>query len=430
MEALFGKAREAEQALIGAVLLDPSLVWRTLERVEAEDFTSQSLASVYQAIRSLAVSGQAIDAVTVFAQLGGESEHLKEIIQGAIETCPNPYHIESYVFVVSQAARLRRLMAAASQISDIVAQASISPEVEEDIEAMVSLVFRAASKRARSNVAKVSDVAEEIGADIERLVSGPEEIQGISWGMPSLDKILGPLSGGLLVIVAARPSLGKSAFVTQLALRAATEETGRVIIFSLEMSKKELVYRLLALQGRVTLTALRRGEVSDKDLDRSKRTLKELSNLDLVIDDDPYLDISSLRTRLMREKLTGDLSLVVIDYLQLMAAPGGRRSRYEEISDISRGLKLLSSELEIPFVVVSQLSRAPELRADRMPQLSDLRESGAIEQDADQVLFLWREPDAEEDIRQLIVAKNRNGPIGQVQSRFWRSYLRFEEVRE
>lgn len=435
---------DAERAILGAIILDNDLQNEALSDLRAEHFFLDAHRRIFQRISDLSDVGRPIDTLTLAEELSRNKEleavggvaYLSSLTDGV----PRRTSIEHYVRIVRDKALLRNLIHAASGvISQALEAADPAPEV---LDAAEQSIFQISDQRGGQNLMPLSQIAmESFGGDIEKLYSrGGKKITGVATHYSDLDEMTSGLQPSDLVIIAARPSMGKTAFAINIAENAAVKSGSKVAVFSLEMSREALLNRMLSSQAKVNAHNMRTGFLGKDDIVKLRNGLDTLLNAPIYIDDTPGISLTELRSKCRRMKQTTGLDMIVIDYLQLMSAsaPGGKRyeNRTQEVSAISRGLKAIAKELRVPLIALSQLSRAPESRGgkDAEPKLSDLRESGSIEQDADVVMFLYR-PDYydrdDESIRgiaKLIVAKQRNGPTDTIQLLFQREYTRFENL--
>ena len=425
---------EAEQSVLGSLLIDRDAVIRVAAFLKAEDFYSANHGIIYQAILDLYNQRTPPDFVTVVDELDrrgrlddvGGVAYLTELLNSV----PTAVHVEYYGRIVERTATLRRLIQAGSEIVQI--GYDPSRDVEEALDQAEQALFRVSQKRTLRDFIPISDVLEHYFDKLDVIQQHRGEVVGVPTGFADLDKLTGGLQRSDLVIIAARPSVGKTSFQLGIAHSAAVRHGKSVGIFSLEMSAEQLVQRLLSMETGVDTQRLRLGYIDDDEWDQVSRAFGRLAEAHVYIDDTPGISVMEVRSKARRLMAEQGLDLVIVDYLQLMQ---GRRSenRVQEISDISRGLKGLARELNIPVVALSQLSRAVESRTDHRPLLSDLRESGSIEQDADIVMFLYREelydPDTEKKgIAEVIVAKHRNGPTSTINLRFFDRTARFADL--
>ena len=434
---------EAERAILGAILLDNSTYPQAAELLNADDFCLDSHRRIYMRMMELGENGRPIDFVTLTEQLGQNKEI--EAVGGAAyvmsltDGLPRVKNIEHYVKIVKDKALLRGLIhAATSAIQKAYEQ---DAPAEEIIESAESAIFQIAEKRVGQGFLSIPEIVKDSFGSIDKLYEQGQRITGLETHFEDLDNMTSGLQKSDLIIIAARPSMGKTAFAINIAENAAVRDHKVVAVFSLEMSRESLLLRLLCSQARVDSHKLRTGFLSREDYGKLVAGLGALVEAPIFIDDTPGVSISEMRAKCRRlQQSQGRLDLVVVDYLQLASAssPGtGRRyeNRTQEVSAISRGLKALAKEMRCPLIALSQLSRAPESRTgNNRPQLADLRESGAIEQDADVVGFIFREevykqddPDLEGKA-ELIIAKQRNGPTGTVHLAFIKRSTRFENL--
>jgi replicative DNA helicase len=424
--------QDAELSVLGSILLDPLSVAKVLQFLHPEDFYRENNGQVYRAALDLFAAGEPIDNVTLAAQLqtmgmldriGGRT-HLASM-QSAVPTAAN---IEYYGRIVKEKAYKRRLISAGSNIAGFGYDDGV--EAEEAINQAQSLVFGVADDRDQRELARLYDL---LGPAMERISLQMESGQGVI-GVPSgfhdLDRMTGGFKDSDLIIVAGRPSMGKTSLALNIALHAALESKKAIAIFSLEMSKEQLTERLLTEQAQIDAQRLHRGLLSEAEYDRVSNALGPLGEAAIYIDDTPAMDELTLQLKARQAKMRHNIDLVVVDYLQLMHGRSrGDDNRVQEVSSISRALKGLARELRIPVIAISQLSRAPEQRPDKRPILSDLRESGAIEQDSDVVMFLYRpeyyKSEERPGIAEVIIAKHRNGPTGTIELKFRRDHTRF-----
>jgi replicative DNA helicase len=438
---------EAERSILGAVLLDNTCFSQAAAMLKTDDFSLDSHRRIYGHMRVLGDSNRPIDFVTLTEELGRNRE-LEAIggvayITSLTDGLPRVQNIEHYIRIVRDKAILRGVIHAANQaIQAAVEQSESATEVLATAE---SAFFHLSDQRLGNDFTSVQEIYEHEIGDLQKLYNLGKDLTGLRTYFDDFDKLTSGLQPSDLIIIAARPSMGKTALAMNMAENAAVLGNSLVGVFSLEMSKKALLMRLLCSQANVDAHKLRSGFVGREDYQKLWAALGRLSTAPLYIDDTPAISVSEVRAKAQRLKHQhGRLDLIVIDYLQLMAGtpPGGGRrheNRNQEVSAISRGLKMVAKDLNVPVVALSQLSRAPEARTgDHRPQLSDLRESGSIEQDADVVAFIFRpeyyERDPEEKAQleeagsEIIIAKQRNGPTDTVHLRFNRSSTRFENI--
>jgi replicative DNA helicase len=429
---------EAEASLLGAILIDTDAIVKIADRISVEDFYDPRHARIYEALRVLYERRSAIDVLTLSDQLKGNG--FLEMVGGPsyltelTNFVPTAAHVEQYADIVAQKALRRRLISASADMADL--GRDESKALQELIEEAESRLFEVSQKHVKQSVVSLESVLAESFERLDDLHKDKNKIRGIPSGYRDLDNLLAGFQRSDLFILAARPSMGKTAFVLNLAHKVATLAKESVLVFSLEMSKEQLVDRLLAMESGVDAWALRTGKLTDDDFERLGEAMGTLSEAKIYIDDTPGITVSDLRTKARREAHTQPLGLVIVDYLQLMSGGGKYSSegnRVQEISEISRGLKGIARELNVPVIALSQLSRSVESRSPKIPQLSDLRESGSIEQDADVVAFLYREdyyePDSErKNIMDVLIKKHRNGPVGGVELYFDRDKQRIRSL--
>jgi replicative DNA helicase len=427
---------EAEQATLGAMFLSAEAVEGALAMLQPEDFMRPAHARIFTAMLDLSSRSIPVDHLSVADRLDSTGEleaaggkpYLLDVT-GVVPTAANWPH---YADIVKRTATLRQLIAAGT---DIVALGYDAPDdIAEVVGDAEKIIFDVTNKRVQSNFKFINDLLKISFKELEELAENKQHITGVPTGFKELDKLLAGLHKGDLCILAARPSVGKTALALNMAVNAAKAGTA-VAIFSLEMGAEQLVQRVLCAEARINLQDVRTGFVKDADWYAIHTAMGKLANLEFYVDDTPSISILELRAKARRQLRDKPKGLIVVDYLQLMQ-PQGRRSenRQTEIAEISRGLKILGKELGVPVLALSQLSRAVEQRAGKRPQLSDLRESGAIEQDADVVMFIDRNTDPHSDdeegrpqkgVAEIIVAKHRNGPTGQVPLVFMERFTKF-----
>lgn len=429
---------EAERAVLGGVLLENNALNAATQILTADDFYSRANALIFEAMCELFRRGQPVDLVTLRAwlvdhgnlQKAGGDEHILSLT----ETIPTVENIEHHASIVRDKAVVRRLIA---RCHEIAAQGyGEYGDVQEFVDEAEKKIFEVAKEHKRAPYEHIKDVVIRTFEQVTEAAERKERITGLPTGFTKLDRMTAGLKGGELIIVAGRPGMGKTAFALNVALNGCAERQQPVVIFSLEMAKEELARRLLCSEARVDGGRMRTGMLTRDDWTRLTSTAGTLTNLKLFIDDTPALSIMELRGKARRLKAEHGLGLVVIDYLQLMRAGSKVESREKEISEISRSLKALAKELDVPVMALSQLNRSVETRAakDKRPQLADLRESGAIEQDADVILFIYREEVYNRDdpelrgIAEIIIGKQRAGPVGIVKCRFFHEFTRFENL--
>jgi replicative DNA helicase len=432
---------DAERSILGAILLDNFAYNQAAEHLRTEDFSLDSHRRIYSRMVDLAESSRPIDMITLIEELErhkdlqaiGDVAYVSSLVEGV----PERPSIEHYVRIVRDKALLRGVISAATTaISRASDQSDSAEDVLSDTEAAI---FQLSEKRIGRGFMGVQEIVRETFGSVDALLQRGQRITGLATHYTDLDEMTSGLQRSDLVIIAARPSMGKTAFVMNIAENAAIEDQGVVGVFSLEMSREALLMRLLCSQARVDAHKMRTGSLWQDDTKKVVRAMEQLAHAPIFIDDTPGISLSEMRAKARRLKQSqGKLDLIIVDYLQLMSGGGKRfENRTQEVSAISRGLKALAKELSVPVIALSQLSRAPESRGgDHRPQLADLRESGSIEQDADLVMFIFREEVYKQDDPELqgraeiIIAKQRNGPIGRVKMAFLKHCTRFESLAE
>ncbi|GMA63659.1 replicative DNA helicase [Alicyclobacillus fastidiosus] len=430
---------EAEQAVLGAMLISEDAVNEALELLEADDFYRAAHQSIYRAMRDVYDAGQPIDVVTVAAALRTRDDALEQVggadyLADLAAAMPTALHVTQYAQIVREKALMRRIIAAATDIAEEgYSQEQPAADVLADAEKKILELGQFQKTR---DFTHISDVLETTFERIEQLYASDGSITGVPTGYSELDRMTSGFQKSDLIIVAARPSVGKTAFALNVAQNVAVRSGVPVAIFSLEMSKDQLVQRMLCAEAYIEGQKLRTGTLDDEDWPKLSMGVSALSNSPIYIDDSPGITVAEMRSKLRRLKLERGLGLVVIDYLQLIhGRRGSGENRQQEISEISRSLKQLARELEVPIVSLGQLSRSVEQRQDKRPMLSDIRESGSIEQDADIVAFLYRDDyyDHEterQNIIEIIIAKQRNGPVGKIELVFLKNYNKFVNLEK
>jgi replicative DNA helicase len=427
---------QAEESVLGAMLLSRDAIAAAVEVCRADDFYKPAHGHVFEAICSLYSQGEPADPVTVADEL--RRADLVDAIGGPATlislqaNTPATSNAGRYARIVEEHALLRRLIGVANEIAEL------GYAVPDDVEAVVdraeSMVFEVAERRVTDTLKPLHALLTESLDRLERLYDQGESITGLPTGYLDLDERLSGLQPSNLIIVGARPAMGKTSFALGMAAHAAMEAGKPVLLFSLEMSHAEITSRLLCAEARVDATRVRNGRLLDTDWPKISHAISRLGESPIYIDDNPNLTVMEIRAKARRLKSRlGELGCIVVDYLQLMSGRHNAENRQVEVSEISRGLKILARELEVPVVALSQLSRNLEMRADKRPVLADLRESGSLEQDADVVMFLYRDevynPESpDRGTAEVIVAKHRNGPTGKTQLAFLDHYTRFANM--
>jgi replicative DNA helicase len=426
---------QAEESLLGAMLLSKDAIAAATEVCSAENFYKPAHGHVFEAITSLYGQGEPADPVTVADELARAG--LLDAIGGPAvlvslqANTPATGNAGRYARIVEEHALLRRLIGVAGEIVEMGYQ--VPDDVAAAVDRAESLMFEVAQRRAQDTMSPLRDL---LGPSLDRLAElyeRKEAITGVPTGFTDLDERLSGLQKSNLIIVGARPAMGKTSFALNIAAHAAMEANTPVLLFSLEMSHYELTQRLLSSEARVDASRLRNGNLQDSDWKKISHAIGRLGEAPIYIDDNPNVTVMDIRGRARRMKSREGLGLIVIDYIQLMTGRGNAENRQVEVSEMSRGLKILARELEVPVVALSQLNRGLETRADKRPMLADLRESGGLEQDADVVMFLYRDEiyNAESPDRgtaEVIVAKHRNGPTGVESLAFLDHYTRFANM--
>ena len=429
---------EAEQAILGCMLTDKDSVIDAIEVLKEDAFYREDNRAIYSAILSLYSKSEPIDLITVKAELveAGNFERVGglEYLASLPERVPTTSNVDKYIKIVEEKAMLRSLIMSAN---DLVA---LGYDETEDVDILMDMaekkVFELAQKKNTKGYTPLKDVLVESFEKLEELYNQKGRISGLSTGFMDLDLKTSGLHNSDLIIVAARPAMGKSAFAINIATNIAVQSGKGVAIFNLEMSKEQVGNRILCSEAMVDSNKIRTGQIEDDDWVKLASTLSRLSEAPIYIDDTAGISIMEIRAKCRKLKIEKDIGLVVIDYLQLIQGSGKRNaSREQEISDISRSLKILAKELDIPVIALSQLSRGVEKRDDKRPMLSDLRESGAIEQDADIVMFLYRDDYYNEDsekknVAEVILAKHRGGSTGTVDLAWLPSYTKFASLEK
>jgi len=426
---------EAEEAVLGSLLIDPDAIFKVASFLRPEDFYREKNGWIYEAILDLHERREPADFITVCEELERRGR-LSEVggaayLTSLINAVPTAVHVEHYARIVERTAILRRLIAAAGQIAALGYEGG--EDIDEVIDRAEQLLFAVSQRRLSREVVPIKQVLAEYYDRVEYLYQHRGEMIGIPTGFSQLDKLLGGLQRADLIIVAARPGVGKTSFVLAIAHNAAKKYGKRVAIFSLEMSREQVVQRLISAETGIDSQRLRLGDIREEEWPKFAQAVGLLSETAIFIDDTPALSVLELRAKARRLHAEYGLDLLIVDYLQLMRGDARAENRVQEISAISRALKALARELNVPLIAVSQLSRAVESRHDKRPILSDLRESGSLEQDADVVIFIYRDdiynPDTERrNIADIIVAKHRSGPTDQVPLYFKKELAQFREI--
>jgi replicative DNA helicase len=428
---------EAEKCVLGAVLINNQAFNAAAEVIDAHDFFRDAHRRIFEKMVALTDRSEPVDLVTLKDELVRTNE-LDEVggpayISALTDGVPRSANIEYYAKIVKEKSTLRRLIQSANEV--LVRAYDAEEDADDLLDAAERSIFQIAEHRLRTGFIPLGELVDSGYQIIERLQQHKGLVTGVPSGFKDLDEMTSGFQKSDLVIVAARPSMGKTSFVMNVALNCAVEADKVVGVFSLEMSKEQLFMRMLTSEARVDAHRFRGGFLGEQDYARLVEAFARLHDARVFIDDSPGVGILEMRAKARRLKLEHGLDLLIIDYIQLMQGRGKFDNRQQEIAAISRSLKILAKELDVPIVALSQLSRAPEARGDHRPQLSDLRESGALEQDADVVVFIFREdmyaPEGErksefEGTAEIIVGKQRNGPTGMIRLAFLKQYTRFE----
>ena len=427
---------ESEQAVIGSMLTDKEAVSAAIEVLKPEDFYREDNRTIFEAILNLYGRSEPIDIITLKSELSsmGKFEAVGglEYIAELPDKVPTTANVEQYIKIVEEKSVLRNLIKTANEI--ITLGYDQTQEVDGIIDGAEKKIFEVMQKKNQKGYTPIKDILVETFTELEQLYNQKQRITGIPTGFSDLDFRTSGLHNSDLILVAARPAMGKSAFALNIATNAAVRAKVPVAIFSLEMSKEQMTSRILCSEAMVDSNKVRTGKIDDEEWSKLAAASGELSEANIYIDDTPGISIMEIRAKCRKMKIEKNIGLVVIDYLQLVQGSGKRGgSREQEIAEISRSLKILAKEINVPVIALSQLSRAPEQRPDHRPMLSDLRESGSIEQDADIVMFLYRDDYYNEDsekknIAEVILAKHRAGSTGTVELLWLGNYTKFANI--
>lgn len=427
---------EAEQAIIGSMLTDKDAVIAAVEVLQEQDFYREDNKTIYSAILNLYNRAEPIDIITLKSELKSMGKFeavggLEYIVQ-LPDKVPTTSNVEQYIKIVEEKSMLRALIKTADEL--ITLGYDPTQEVEQVIDTAEKKIFQVMQKKNQKGYSSIKDILVDTFTQLEQLYNQKESITGVPTGFVDLDYRTSGLHNSDLILVAARPAMGKSAFALNIATNAAVRAKVPVAIFSLEMSKEQMTNRILCSEAMVDSAKVRTGKIDDDEWAKLAATSGELSEAGIYIDDTPGISIMEIRAKCRKMKLEKNIGLVVIDYLQLVQGSNKKGgSREQEIAEISRSLKILAKEIDVPVIALSQLSRAPEQRIDHRPMLSDLRESGSIEQDADIVMFLYRDDYYNEDtekknIAEVIIAKHRSGATGTVELLWLANYTKFANI--
>jgi len=427
----------AEQSVLGGMLLSKDAIADVIEVLRGSDFYRPAHELVFDAVLDLFGRGEPADAVTVAGELTKRGELGRvggpAYLHTLISSVPTAANAGYYAQIVAERAVLRRLVAAGTRIVQM-GYATDGGDVEELVNAAQAEVYSVSERRASEDYVPLSEIIEGTIDEIEASSSRGDGLVGVPTGFAELDQLTNGLHGGQMIVIAARPAVGKSTVGLDIARSCSIRHGLPSVIFSLEMSRTEITMRLLSAEARIPLQNMRKGSMRDEDWTRLARTMGDVSAAPLFVDDSPNMSLMEIRAKCRRLKQQHGLRLVVIDYLQLMTSGKRVESRQQEVSEFSRALKLLAKELEVPVIAISQLNRGPEQRTDKKPMVSDLRESGSIEQDADMVILLHREDMYEKESPRageadFIVAKHRNGPTATITVAFQGHYSRFVDMQ-
>ena len=427
---------DAEQAVIGSMLTDADAVASSIEVLKPEDFYRADNRIIYEAMFNLYNRSEPIDIITVKAELEsmGRFEQVGglEYLAGLPDKVPTTANVQKYINIVEEKSKLRDLIKTANDIIEL--GYDPTEDVDDIMENVEKKVFNLTQGKNQKGYSEIKDVLVDSFTQLEELYNRKQHITGVPSGFADLDYRTAGFHGSELILVAARPAMGKSAFALNIATNAAVRADVPVAIFNLEMSKEQLVNRILCSEAMVDSNKVRTGKLEEEDWSKLAEAIGPLSASNIYIDDTPGISITEIRAKCRKLQVEKHIGIVIIDYLQLIQGTNKRGgSREQEISEISRSLKIMAKELNVPVIALSQLSRAVEQRPDHKPMLSDLRESGAIEQDADIVMFLYRDdyynPDSEKkNIAEVIIAKHRGGSTGSVDLRWFGSYTKFTNL--
>ena len=429
---------ESEQSILGSIILDKEAIITVAETIQPMDFYKEAHKIIYESMLKLNSNNEPIDLITLIEELRKEG-HLDSIggisyLTSLSTIVPTTSNVKYYANIVKEKSVMRQLIKASNEIINLGYDAST--DVQEILDKAEKNIFDISQEKSGDDIQPINVVLQDTFEMIEKLCTDKSEVTGITTGFADLNKKINGLQRTDLILLAARPAMGKTAFSLNLVQNAALKGDASVAVFSLEMSKEQLVQRMLSAQSNVELSKIKTGNLGESDWPRIIDGMAVLSEANIFIDDTPVIKISEIRSKCRILKIEKGLDLILIDYLQLMEGEGKNENRQQEIAKISRSLKILAKELDCPVVALSQLSRSPELRKDHRPILSDLRESGSIEQDADIVMFLYRDEYYHDDsekknIGEVIIAKNRHGETGNVELVWFGQVQKFaDKIRE
>ena len=433
MDELFSRhspySVEAEQAVLGSMLISPACVPSVIEQLKPEDFYVETNRLIFDTISQMFTDGRPIDPVTVLDEMkfAGHKNHAnRDYFMQLIETTPTAANVLEYTGIVRGKSMLRELQQASSEIIDLTRKEEEDPQTIADL--AEQKIYAVRQGREVKGFSSINEAIREVYDQLDELAANPGKLPGLPTGFSMLDQYIGGLNKSDLILMAARPGMGKTAIALNMALHAARKSGKTVVIFQLEMSKSQLATRLLSSEALVDSKKLRMGNLNDDDWQRMAGATDVLQRLPILVDENSGITVPEMKAKCRR--LGKDLGLIVIDYLQLMHSPKHTDNRVQEVAEISRSLKIMAKELQVPVLCCSQLSRGPEGRTNKRPMLSDLRESGSIEQDADIVLFIYRddyynEESEKKNTAELIVAKNRHGETGTVELQWMGQFTSF-----
>jgi replicative DNA helicase len=426
---------EAEESLLGAMLLSPDAIAEAQEIVEGADFYREANRRIYEAIRELYISGEPADAITLVEILKKKSwlEDVggKAYVHTLLNIVPTASNASHYAKIIADNATLRRLISAAGEISAM--GYSVPEDITQVIDQSEDLIFKVSHDRSTGTYQMIGDLLQEAYEHLEKLSESKSHVTGLETGFYELDHKTRGLQPSDFIVVAGRPSMGKTSLALSIAEHVALNVKKPVAIFSLEMSKEQLVQRMICSEARVDATNLQTGNLKEDDWIRVNAGLSRLSEAPIIIDDSASINMMGIRSKARRMHSKDKLGLIIVDYLQLMQGHSRTDNRQQEVADISRAMKILGRDLHVPVIAISQLSRKLEDRPNKRPQLSDLRESGAIEQDADLVMFIYRdemynEHSDEKGTAEIIIGKHRHGPTGKVKLAFLEQFTKFSNL--
>ena len=427
---------EAEQAVLGSMLTDKDAVISAMEVLKPDSFYREDNKAIYQAMYNLYAKSEPIDIVTVKAELTSQGNFERvgglDYLANLPDKAPTTANVDMYIKIVDEKASLRSLISTSNELISL--GYDESEKVDHIIDMAQKKVYDLSQKRAEKGYSPLKEILVDSLAQIEKLYNQKGSVTGIPTGFEDLDRKTAGLHNSDLIIVAARPAMGKSAFAINIAANAAIRAKVPTVIFSLEMSKEQVGNRILCAEAMVESEKIRTGKIEDNDWMKLVQTLGDLSEAPIYVDDTPGITAMEIRAKCRKLKMEHNIGLVLVDYLQLITASTGRNSsREQEIAEISRSLKILAKELDVPVIALSQLSRATEKRDDKRPMMSDLRESGSIEQDADIIMFLYRDDyynaeSPEQNVTEIIIGKQRSGSVGTIKLAWLPNYTKFANL--